>query len=798
MLSSLKPSLINEFRGGFHRPKQAFLAPWDLSGTGFLPQLNSQPYLLGFSQITSPFTASNNPTAVIGPYARTTSTYQYSDTISWLRGKHAFKAGGELFFLSSNGFNAFNVTPRINQGNGALGAPLNITNIAGIGANGSLAQGMLNDLAGSVDSMNQAFNIDDPIHPKYVPGLDKQRTWTTHEYTWFVKDDFKVSKDVTLNLGVRYEYYSPIYDATGRTASLVGGSGRIFGISGTSFGAMFQPGLNQGSLTEVQLVSHKSPNPDIPLYQPDKNNFAPAVGVSWNLPQTRWLGNRTLVLRMGYGWNYERIAPRHIDDASGNQPGVRLEQVFRSASALNLTNAVLPLTPGSAPLAIVPVSDRTQIGHSMDTNMRNAYIQNWNVGIQAGLTSDAMLRMSYVGSKGTRLMLGTDINETNIFENGILDAFRITQTGGDSPLMARLFQGLSVPGVGVVDGGSITGSDSVRRNTTLNAFLAANDVGGFANFLNTNNFITGQIGGIPRRAGFPENWITVNPQYVAANYTCNFGSSTYHSMQVEFTKRFAHGATINTNYTLAKAFGEEEGNSTAEQLNNYRTLRNRSLDRRLLSFSIQHALKGYGNWELPFGPNRLLLRGSHGWLARLAEHWETGFVFTIQSGTPLGFGVNGNTFNNFGGATAVALAPVSAGIGTVTRVGNGVNYFRGYSVIPDPMIQTFASDFRGRSSMRAIADPSGRVILVNPSLGTLGGLDLRPIVGPGLFDLDLNLIKTIAVKEGLSLQLRADATAITNTPQFGNPTLNINSPNFGNITTAGGNRIVTVEARIRF
>jgi len=272
------------------------------------------------------------------------------------------------------------------------------------------------------------------------------------------------------------------------------------------------------------------------------------------------------VLRIGYGWSYERITPRHIDDASGNQPGVRLEEIFRSSNALNLSNVALPLTPSSSPLATFPVTDRTQIGHAMDTNIRNAYIQNWNVGLQAGLTAGTTLRVSYVGSKGTRLMLGTDINETNIFENGISDAFRATQAGGNSTLMNRLFQGLNVPGVGVVDGLSITGSDAVRRNTTLNAFLAANDVGGFANFLNTNNFLTGQIGGIPRRAGLPENWITVNPQFVAANYTSNFGSSVYHSMQVEVSKRLSNGFIFSANYTLAKAFGEEEGNSTAEQL----------------------------------------------------------------------------------------------------------------------------------------------------------------------------------------------------------------------------------------
>ena len=59
-------------------------------------------------------------------------------------------------------------------------------------------------------------------------------------------------------------------------------------------------------------------------------------------------------------------------------------------------------------------------------------------------------------------------------------------------------------------------------------------------------------------------------------------------------------------------------------------------------------------------------------------------------------------------------------------------------------------------------------------------------------------IKTIAIHEKWRFQLRADANAITNSPQFGNPTLSINSLNFGNISSASGNRIVTLEGRISF
>jgi hypothetical protein len=799
--SVLRPNLINELRAGFNRPNQQYLAPWDLQGKGFLPSLSSIPYQLGASTFTSPYGNTNSPTALIGPYGRITPVYQLADNITWLKGRHSWKTGIEVWDIVSDGFNAFNVLPRVNLGNGFNGAPLNITSIPGIGSNGTLAQNMLNDLSGTVDSITQAFNIDGPKNPKYVPGLTKQRTWTTQEYTWFLKDDFRFSKDITFNIGVRYEYYRPLYDSTGRTAALVGGSGSIFGISGNSFASEFQPGANAGALTQVQLVDENSPNPGQRMYSPDRNNFSPAVGVSWKLPSYKLLGHRSIVLRTGYGWAYEKIAPRHVDDASGSEPGVNFVDVYRASTTANLVNSALPLVPTDPPLTTVPFTDRSQTIHAMDTNLRQPYVQNWNFGLEGAITESSTLRVTYVGNKGTRLYSATNINEDNIFENGILDAFRITQAGGNSPLMDKLFNGLNVSGVGVVNGTTITGSDAVRRNTTMNAFLASNDVGGFSNFLNTSNFITGQIGGLPRRIGLPENWITVNPQFLAANLTSNYGSSTYHSLQVEYSKRFSKGLSLNANYTLAKAMGDEEGDQTAEQVAQFLTLRDRALSRRLLAFSIKHAFHMTGVYMLPFGGDHALLpKSTYPWISRIVGGWQIGWVFTKQSGVPLGItmGASGDTYNQFGLATPVALTAIPYDLGSATRVGNGVTYFAGYKTVPDPAIATYPSDFKSRSTLRALADPSGNIILVNPVLGTLGNLDQRPFVGPGLFDLDLNLIRTFSIREGWRFQLRADANAVTNTPQWGNPNLTLNSTNFGQITTATGNRIVTVEARLSF
>ena len=112
-----------------------------------------------------------------------------------------------------------------------------------------------------------------------------------------------------LNLGVRYEYYGVPYDANGKTAALVGGSQSIFGISGTTLADIFSPGKLAGSLTNVEQVGPNSANSGRGLFAPDRNNFAPAVGLSWNIPKSLMMGH-TAVFRAGYGISYERHSLR--------------------------------------------------------------------------------------------------------------------------------------------------------------------------------------------------------------------------------------------------------------------------------------------------------------------------------------------------------------------------------------------------------------------------------------------------------------------------------------------------------
>ncbi|MCG3164006.1 MAG: hypothetical protein JMDDDDMK_05472 [Acidobacteria bacterium] len=162
---------------------------------------------------------------------------------------------------------------------------------------------------------------------------------------------------------------------------------------------------------------------------------------------------------------------------------------------------------------------------------------------------------------------------------------------------------------------------------------------------------------------------------------------------------------------------------------------------------------------------------------------------------------DGATPTTPGAGTPVIVGAFPNSLGNVERVANGVVYLSVLRQTPDPSIASISSaTIRGISTMRAITDANGNILLRNPLPGEFGTLAQGYLTGPGLFRLDFNLIKRIKFTERVALTLRADAFNATNTPYFTNPDLNINSGTFGRIlgTVPGSNRVVTVTGRIEF
>ena len=803
LVSTLGTNLVNEARLGLTKNGVYFLAPWNASSLGqkgILPALDATSYILAFPSVGATVTSPLATSTAEDPQGRTSPVYEARDRITWLHGKHTLKAGIDRRYTSANSYVSFDAVPRVSLGVAASTGTQNITTISGIGSNGSNAGNLLAMLAGSVSSETQWFYASPAKTPQYLPGQNAQHTWKEREWGTFFQDDFKVRHNLTLSFGVRWDYYGTPYAALGNMGGVVGGSSTIFGISGNTLGALFSPGnYNINNLTTLEYIGKNSANPGIQPWNSNNKNFAPTIGLSYSLP---WLGRDKTVLRAGYGIAYERNTLVLVDQIYGySVPGYLNQVSYAPPSYQNLVNSTLPLTPTSSPFTTVPINDNnasTQTLLVANSGLKTPYIQNWNFSLGRQITRSITLDLRYVGSKGSQLYRGSNINENNIFENGILNAFQITDAGGNAALFNQIFKGLNISGVGVVDGSTITGSQAMRQNTTLNAYLLANNVGGLANFIAYNTFVTGVRGGLIKNGGLPPNFVAANPQFGSAYYISNDSNSTYNSGQVEVNKRFSSGFQLQAAYVRSKALGDYDGTSQSETAA-YFTDRNHHLDKRLLSYDRANVITSSGIYEMPFGPNKKFLGSSHGALARIVEQWQTAVIFNKFSGTPTTFTDSaGGTFNNTTTATAVLNGPMPSG--SVHFVGNNVAYFNNLTQVPDPSIKNLPSSLQSQSALFALQNASGQVVLQNPYLGTLGGLSPTAYRGLGTFTFNAQLSKSILLlkERNLSLKFRADFINLLNTPIWGTPSLNIDSTSFGLITSASGNRTMMLTVRLEF
>ncbi|PYS30407.1 MAG: hypothetical protein DMG11_05360 [Acidobacteria bacterium] len=274
----------------------------------------------------------------------------------------------------------------------------------------------------------------------------------------------------------------------------------------------------------------------------------------------------------------------------------------------------------------------------------------------------------------------------------------------------------------------------------------------------------------------------VNPQFMTVRLDGNPGNSTYHSINLQVTKRLSNGFTNQTSYTWSKTLGEASDDGQV----NYLNPRDRSLNKTLLEFHRAHAIRSNGTFELPFGPGRPFLSNGPGFLVRLVEQWQLGGIFNWTSGAPLNVTAVTSTFTQATGNTPVILGNFPKNIGQVTPLATGATYFPGLQQIPDPARNgvTTLQGLQSQFSNRAIMDAQGNLILVNPVPGQLGTLGQRWIEGPSHVGLDVNLLKRVRITESKVFEVRVDVVNILNTPRWNDPITDINSPNFGRMTAA--------------
>jgi hypothetical protein len=387
------------------------------------------------------------------------------------------------------------------------------------------------------------------------------------------------------------------------------------------------------------------------------------------------------------------------------------------------------------------------------------------------------------------------LNTPNVFENGIAAATLTTAQGGNAPLFDQIFKGVTFPGIGTVNGSTLTGSQALLQYSGTYGYFAGNSAGGMAGFLNTSQAL-GPSGTTPAKGwliangGFQPNFVVVNPQFSGVSDECSCLNQLYNSGIVEVIKRFSHGLVMDANFTWAKAM----------------TLNGTSLDPR--DWNAQRQVGGQqftwktsGTYALPFGAGKKWMNataGAAGVVDKVLGNWQYGAIFTHASGSYLAFTCAGDPTG--GSDPCTSLQPLGKNPGKVTNYGNGVVYFNPsqFTQSKDPYCTSITNLYNLQSHCTDLAlQYNGNILMENSALGQEGTMDLTSDwKGPGLFDLDMNLIKQFKITERVTTEFRMDAISSTNTPHFGNPTTSINSTSFGHISapSAGGSNSFTTPA----
>jgi hypothetical protein len=452
-ISTLSSTIVNEARVGMRRTGSNSYNPLMDPQTGkdaqaFLPNYSGYPVLLALGTGVANF-GSNQ---IIGGGSTsanvdTTVLWTYGDNLSWSKGKHAFKAGGEIRIGHSLGSDAgFGVTsiPRAAGGDtqfAPISTAINSTNmpgLAGTTASGNLAgvRNVLDFLSGSLASVSQFQYLQNPTKisafEDYKTFPLRIRDFHGNEASTFFKDDWKVKSTLTLNLGLRWDYFGAPYEANGLMPLPVGGPAGVWGISGSGFSDWMKPGT-RGANTAITFVGKNSPNPGTPFYENDYNNFGPAVGFAWQVP---WIGAGKTTVRGGYQITYQIGQPANNLQANNSVPGSTCSPSYTGDSNnayLDLTGlqSLIPVACPVQPMQPVPVTDRAQNIAMPGKGIVTPYAQNLTLAITRSLRSNLSLDLRYVGTLSRKQWNPSfNINIPDFLYNGLKEAFDAARAGG--------------------------------------------------------------------------------------------------------------------------------------------------------------------------------------------------------------------------------------------------------------------------------------------------------------------------------------------------------------------------------
>jgi hypothetical protein len=782
------PNVVNEFTTGFNYFKFTFT--FGESNPSLADPTKDPPWAQAcisnsFSIINSPFC--NSPHT-----QRAVSTLQYIDNLSVIRAAHTVKTGINFRFYRHNDSRGLaggrNLNPEV-LFSGSSRDPSGEGWILPTGINSTSdlprLKTAIDILAGIPATLQKGFS--GYVGLDSFPGGIQVVGTREKQYDWYIQDEWKIARTLTMTYGVRWEWNAPPTDASG---------------------GVLVPDLavngSQGAVTFVKA--------DTWYNRRNANAFGPSVAFAWN-PH----GGKT-VFRTGYRMAFDTLSTFQVTAISGNAVGAVVNCVVSltqpapptgaapgTITALSTTTSPGCIAPSSGlnttisggfPLTITSPTkkpsdfflapnapmDTALTTAAFDPNLKMPTVHEWDLTIQRELPGGFTVEVGYIGKHGVHLFRSYDLEQLSISQTGFLNSFLVARN--------NVGNGCKPDGTGCPVG--VTGvqptlllslaSAAFLNNSTVVTQFQRNDIGTLIRRMDSSTNgswkVTCATPGTPAAPCFPSTFARPNPQFGSIFYFDSGGSSVYHAGILRVRRRFEKGLTMGFAYTYGKSIddlsvdpvGASSGGGlsstssrTPTDINNY------GLDRGRSDFDDRHVIVANFLYELPFGRGKSFGKDWPGALNQVLGGWTLTGISTYQSGEPytINSGVRtGNGGLKVGRADLIGPQP-DAGLKPATSTSIvGPVFFNvspavSSSLAPGPNDPKF-------STCKQVTDGAGTSFFCIPAAGSFG-MGRNTIQGPQNWNMDFGILKTFPITEQWKFQFRAEFFNVFNHPNFENP-----------------------------
>jgi hypothetical protein len=763
-----------------------------------------------FTGQTGPLLFQTSLDPLLNPYARPSSqvlpTTNINDGLTWVRGKHTITVGGSASIIHNN--TSSYATSFARYGYGAteligLGADIDnaISQYTGVplddptsAANGmGVVLGLVND-----DFHTDLFNRQGS---SLAAGTPQVRSFIEHDYSLYAGDTFRITRELTLNFGVRWENYRPPYEAHGLQVTSTLPLTQYF----AERNSLQSQGVPQNAMPNatLQWALNGPVNGKPTWWGPSNLNFAPRIGIAYAPSSAsangligKIFGNQG-ALRIGAAMVYDRFGSDLITQydqygsigiaSSGNFP---TSYSFSTSPRYNGGAPVLtPPAPETFP--VTPPNIAAIAGEFMGIapNLKPPYSYVLNASFARELPGKLTVELGYAGRLSRRLLLEGDVYtpleyfkdpksgitwEQNamklrsLHDSGLTEAQVVANPSvvPKLPFVENIWPGLAnldFPGSASANYFSCVYNDyggsyldclhAVDRNPSTTWGASTNPVG------------CAQISTYGCYTFFPLQGSSM-PTWM------NAGTAAFHALTVSVRRGLSSGLTFDFNYTWSHSIddGSAAESGAGQQGAAIQNIYNTKEFRGSSDFDMRHNITANVLCPLPIGKGRTLLSSAHGWLDQVVGGWQISSLIRYHSGVPTTVGGElAYNANYWLSSLAIPTAPVSAGVHTDE---NGYpSLFANTSVSG-----SFADELPGHTGARAV---------------------LRL---PGMFVSDMAVVKAFPLPwEGQRLQFRAEAFNVFNNVNFSNPSLTLQAPGtFGELQAVGDPRVMQFALRYEF